>query len=712
LIWGNLSAQNNRIKLNNGQDVFLSGMNIAWMDFANDMDNFSYSSWESQLKAVKAEGGNCVRLWLHITGAKSPSFNGNAVSGISTTALNNLKSAMDKSETEDMTVILCLWSFDMLEAAKYGTSLTNRNKAFLDDNTNVQSYIDKALIPMVNKIKGHKALVAWEIFNEPEGMTNEVDGWVPASGSTQVTMKRIQYFINKCAGAIHRTDATALVTNGAKEFYSSSDTNAPDWWSGFEEKNYYKNSELLAAGGDADGFLDFYCVHFYGWMEDFYSPFSHPASYWGLDKPIVIAEFRADGDFEGCKNCSPMTVTAMWEYLYNNGYAGALGWQMYNGEMGGLNAAKPGIKNLSTKYPSSINVNFSQTAVNAPGVFALSSPVNVTDVSSNVTFTWGTSSEATSYTLVVSVNSNLSNPVVSKTGLTTTSFQASLISGTKYYWQVTALNDKGSKLASNGSATFTTAVKFATSIDNFETYTPNSALTAAYVKNAQGNIITVSLNTQNKSEGVQAMKIDFTIGTPNYCGIEKIINQDWSGYSGVQFWLKGEYPSNSITLQFQEASGEYWETTLNINSASGSTKYVPFSQFANPSWNGAKIDGVLALGTIQKIGLYFGGNAGSGSIYLDDIKLSNGNPTSIVSLSEVLRGIYPNPATTSVTIDLNDMNGLAHVSIINQMGQLVSKTESISDSPIVLNVSHFTQGVYYVVVVTSAKKYTGKLLIQ
>ena len=55
---------------------------------------------------------------------------------------------------------------------------------------------------------------------------------------------------------------------------------------------------------------------------------------------------------------------------------------------------------------------------------------------------------------------------------------------------------------------------------------------------------------------------------------------------------------------------------------------------------------------------------------------------------------------------------MAHVSIINQMGQLVSKTESISDSPIVLNVSHFTQGVYYVVVVTSAKKYTGKLLIQ
>ena len=44
----------------------------------------------------------------------------------------------------------------------------NYKELYFDD-TKLQSYIDNALIPMVNGLKDHPALGSWEIINEPEG---------------------------------------------------------------------------------------------------------------------------------------------------------------------------------------------------------------------------------------------------------------------------------------------------------------------------------------------------------------------------------------------------------------------------------------------------------------------------------------------------------------------------------------------------------------
>ena len=44
-----------------------------------------------------------------------------------------------------------------------------KTKDLYYDDAKLQSYIDNALIPMVNGLKDHPALAAWEIINEPEG---------------------------------------------------------------------------------------------------------------------------------------------------------------------------------------------------------------------------------------------------------------------------------------------------------------------------------------------------------------------------------------------------------------------------------------------------------------------------------------------------------------------------------------------------------------
>jgi hypothetical protein len=89
-----------------------------------------------------------------------------------------------------------------------------------------------------------------------------------------------------------------------------------------------------------------------------------------------------------------------------------------------------------------------QSANPLPGAFNLLTPANAArNVSrTNTAFDWSDSSGATSYTIVVSANSNLSSPVINQAGLTSSSYTSGVTLGsrTKYYWKVTAVNVNGS----------------------------------------------------------------------------------------------------------------------------------------------------------------------------------------------------------------------------------------------------------------------------
>lgn len=117
-------------------------------------------------------------------------------------------------------------------------------------------------------------------------------------------------------------------------------------------------------------------------------------------------------------------------------------------------ATKAGMSN-SAVASATYTINLPQPA---PGAFTQTAPaVGATGIAVNPSFTWATSSNAASYTLLVSVNSNLSSPVINQTGITGTSFSASgLNNSTQYYWSVTAVNATGSTMATNAGISFTT----------------------------------------------------------------------------------------------------------------------------------------------------------------------------------------------------------------------------------------------------------------
>jgi hypothetical protein len=83
------------------------------------------------------------------------------------------------------------------------------------------------------------------------------------------------------------------------------------------------------------------------------------------------------------------------------------------------------------------------------------------DVSiTKVAFTWGTVELADKYDWVLSKNADLSNPVETKPGLTTTAYtyKGTLEYGTTYYWQVTAWKE-GVQISQSNTGSFCTKAK-------------------------------------------------------------------------------------------------------------------------------------------------------------------------------------------------------------------------------------------------------------
>ena len=284
---------------------FASGLNVAWVNFANDVPNPNLTAFNALFKNTYNAGGRVIRWWFHTNGSVTPGYNADGtVQKIPQSHIDGVKAILNAAATNKVAVTISLFSFDMGQD-NAGTA-SAKNQAFLTTNNLRQSYIDNYLTDLVKALKGTPGLYSYEIFNEPEGMSTK--GWAT---KFKIDEKYIQMCVNWFAGAIHAADPTALVTNGAQTF---------DYCSSVSGKtNYYSDSALRTVGGKQNGTLDYYEVHYYSSNGDSNSCFLHPASYWGLDKKLVMGEFAAIAS-------NGVAQTALYTYLYTNGYNGAWAW--------------------------------------------------------------------------------------------------------------------------------------------------------------------------------------------------------------------------------------------------------------------------------------------------------------------------------------------------------------------------------------------------
>ena len=308
----------------NGKKIFFSGTNLAWSDYNSDVGDspLNENAWRKAVEGTRAAGGNAIRWWLFNNMSQSPEIDQSThlVSGLKANTIANMKKALDIAEEYGVMVSMCLFSHNLMEPNQWGLyseklDITANEKLFEDEGTT--AFITNVLNPVVKAIGNHKALMTWEVFNEPEGMTSV--GWTTKKLDKAV----LQKFTNKIAAAIHTANPELLVSTGSVNIQYQS------WWN---------DSELIAAGGEANGTLDFFQTHYYPYYQnDAVSPFVNTAAQMATtykydNKPMIIGEFPASGWKGNTYTASMAAKTQIsteecYRKAFDGGYAGALAWQ-------------------------------------------------------------------------------------------------------------------------------------------------------------------------------------------------------------------------------------------------------------------------------------------------------------------------------------------------------------------------------------------------
>jgi hypothetical protein len=241
----------------------------------------------------------------------------------------------------------------------------------------------------------------------------------------------------------------------------------------------------------------------------------------------------------------------------------------------------------------------------APGSFTLTSPApGAEGVSTQTTISWTPAPDTAYYELVVSEHADLSDPVVSVTGLAGTSYApaAAWPGGTTLYVRVRAVNGVGATAVSGTPVTFTT--RPATSgvlVDDFDTYADDEALQAAWTANSGGDPITPTLGDPGEGAG-HSMVLTFGTGANGYAGVIRALpGQDWRGTGGLRLWVQPGRADQEVGLQFT-ANGSFWEHKLQLPGAGPRVVVVPWTDFAPPPW--APQDAKLDLSSVTALALY------------------------------------------------------------------------------------------------------------
>jgi hypothetical protein len=297
---------------------FMYGVNYAWLNFAGDFGgiaawnqhgvNASYDIHAQNLADMRAHGASVVRWWVF------PDFRGDGIvfdasdspTALGPTVVDDVNKALELADQAGVYLMLTLFSFD-----NFGPSETIQGiwtpglRPMMRDNGKRTALLQNVVRPFARAVKqsphAHR-MVAWDVMNEPEWAITGAslygdEDFTPTSGLETVTHAEMEAFLGEVIGVLTAEDPTPLVSVGAA---------AVKW---------AQSWKLLAT--------DFHQFHMYKWINDWWPYTMTPAQLDLGNKPLVMGELPMD---QLDTNIPYSMVLGSW---WDNGYAGAMGWQ-YN----------------------------------------------------------------------------------------------------------------------------------------------------------------------------------------------------------------------------------------------------------------------------------------------------------------------------------------------------------------------------------------------
>ena len=173
----------------------------------------------------------------------------------------------------------------------------------------------------------------------------------------------------------------------------------------------------------------------------------------------------------------------------------------------------------------------------------------------------------------------------------------------------------------------------------------------------------------------------------------------------VSFWYKSEGSELNFRHWFQ------WRTLneegANVNLPENVETFQPEdSHVAVSEWTEVVVSEVAPEGAVG-IRVNFRNYANSSDIYLDNVKVYQGEPTSTQKNNIEGLSIYPNPASDVVNVISNSLSN-KDIVITDLLGKTVLKA-NVSQS---VNVSSLKSGVYMMQITQDGKSATRKLIVK
>jgi len=301
---------------------FALGTNWAWHNFAADFGGIAAwnqsgvsqnaSAYQNDLAAMKAKKAGVIRWWMFPRFWSSGiSFDANDVpQGVGGSLIADVQEGLELAEQADTYLVLTLFSFDNFKptAEESGIHTPGLQPMVLDASKR-RKLLDNVIAPIAAAVEAspyRKRVLAWDMINEPEwAMTGPNpygnDPFEAQSGLQAVTHSQMVTFLNELAAAL-RAHSSAQLTLGAA---------AIKWGTAWTHLD-----------------LDFYQLHYYDWVYEWYPYGTVTLQSQGLtDKPVVMGEFPNAGlSAIPSKNLPARTASQFASDLLDHGYAGALSW--------------------------------------------------------------------------------------------------------------------------------------------------------------------------------------------------------------------------------------------------------------------------------------------------------------------------------------------------------------------------------------------------
>jgi hypothetical protein len=318
------AAYGDRITISNGQfmaggqRIWMNGVNTPWDNWNDFGGEYDSAWWSSHFDALKAAKINATRVWITCNGEVGINIDSNGyISGATTAHWNNLDDFFSLAQSKGVYVMATLLSFDHFK--DYHTNY-QRWRNWINSDANIDSYINNYLATFISRYKDNPYLWSIDLMNEPD--------WAADTEGGPATWARLQKYFAKGAQYIHENSNVLVTVGVAMVKYNGSACSGC-------QGNKVSDSALQAQVNDPDARLDFYSVHWYSWMYQYWSsPFHKTPAEYGMatDKLNMLGENPGLGIYDGtagtCGNGSNllMNMTQAHENAYLKGWQGLMSW--------------------------------------------------------------------------------------------------------------------------------------------------------------------------------------------------------------------------------------------------------------------------------------------------------------------------------------------------------------------------------------------------